>query len=129
ARKRKNFTLVTRALARRVLFDGSRAAGVEYERRGKIATARARREVILSAGAFGTPHLLQLSGIGDATHLASIGVETIVDNAHVGANLAEHPLTLVNYELKPGRIGLFDATKPKYLVEWLRKGGGKLASN
>jgi choline dehydrogenase len=111
-----------------VIKDG-RATGVEYERRGKLVTAHARREVVLSAGAFGTPHLLQLSGIGDAAHLASIGVDCIVDNAHVGAHLAEHPLTLVNWELTAGHVGLFDAKKPKYLLEWLTQHGGKLSSN
>ena len=129
ARKRKNLTVVAKALAYRVVIKDGRATGVEYERRGKLVTAHARREVVLSAGAFGTPHLLQLSGIGDAAHLASIGVDCIVDNAHVGAHLAEHPLTLVNWELTAGHVGLFDAKKPKYLLEWLTQHGGKLSSN
>lgn len=129
ARKRKNLTVLTRALACRVELRNGRAVGVEYEKRGKRAMVGARREVILAAGAFGTPHLLQLSGIGDAEHLASIGVDCVVDNAHVGAHLAEHPLTLINWELKPGYVGMFDAKNPKYLLEWATKRSGKLASN
>ena len=60
--KRPNLQVVTKALLRRILFDGNRAIGVEFERGGEIDRAEASREVILSAGAIGSPHILQLSG-------------------------------------------------------------------
>ena len=65
ALKRPNLQLVTKALVHRVLFDGKRATGIEFSRNGVIERADATREVILSAGAIGSPHILQLSGIGD----------------------------------------------------------------
>jgi choline dehydrogenase-like flavoprotein len=129
ARKRPNLTVVSRALAHRVLIRDGRAVAVEFERRGRMQTAEARGDIVLSAGAFGTPHLLQLSGVGDAGHLREIGVSCVVDNPAVGAHLAEHPLTLINWELGGDYIGLSDATNPKYLLPWLAGRGGKLASN
>jgi choline dehydrogenase len=63
---RSNLTLVTKAMTKRVLLEGKRAVGVEYVRDGTTETARAKREVILSAGAIGSPHILQMSGIGPA---------------------------------------------------------------
>ena len=70
--KRPNLQLVTKALVHRVLFDGKRATGVEFSRGGPggaVERAEAAREVILSAGAIGSPHILQLSGVGDPEHL------------------------------------------------------------
>ena len=69
ALKRPNLQLVTNALVHRVLFDGKRAVGVEFSRNGVVERAEAGREVILSAGAVGSPHILQLSGVGDPEHL------------------------------------------------------------
>ncbi len=129
ARKRSNLTILTKALVKRIVIRDGRAVGVEWERRGRKGAAAVRGDVVLSAGAFNTPHLLQLSGIGPADHLRSIGIEPLVDSPEVGANLTEHPLTLVNWELKPGNVGLSDATSPKYLLRWLAGGRGKLSSN
>lgn len=80
----------TRAVARRVLLDGQRATGVEYERGGEVRQVRARREVILTAGVINTPKLLQLSGIGDPAHLAGVGVEVRHALPGVGLNLRDH---------------------------------------
>lgn len=129
ARRRKNLTVLKHALACRVVIRDGRAVGVEFERRGKRTTAGARGDIVLAAGAFGTPHLLQLSGVGEAAHLREIGVDCVVDNPAVGANLAEHPMTLCNWELQPGNLGLSDATNPRYLLRWLTSGQGKLTSN
>jgi choline dehydrogenase len=129
AKKRPNLTILKKALVRRIAIRNGRVEGVEWERRGRKGAARARGDVILSAGAFNTPHLLQLSGIGAADHLREIGVEQVVESPGVGQNLMEHPLTLVNWELRDPHIGLSDATHPKYLLRWLAGGKGKLASN
>ncbi|MGE0007409.1 MAG: choline dehydrogenase [Parvibaculaceae bacterium] len=90
ALRRPNVKLVTRALARRILIGDGRAAGVEYERGGEILTARARREVVLAASAVNSPKLLQISGIGDPDHLASIGVAPLHELPGVGRNLQDH---------------------------------------
>lgn len=129
ARRRKNLTVVTGAHARRVVLEDGRAVGVEYERRGRRHLATAGSEVILSAGAFGTPHLLQLSGIGPAEHLRHAGITPVVDSPGVGANLADHPSTYMNWELAPGFVGLADAKHPRWLLQWLLRRSGKLASN
>lgn len=129
ARNRDNLTVLKKALVRRIVIRDGRAIGVEWEKRGRKGAAESRSDVVLSAGAFNTPHLLQLSGVGPAEHLRSIGIEPIADSPGVGANLTEHPLTLVNWELKEGNLGLSDATHPKYLVRWLAGGRGKLSSN
>ena len=87
---RKNVTLYTQAHATRVSLDGTRATGVEYSQRGNTSTVRARREVILAAGAFNTPQLLMLSGIGPADHLREHEVDPVIDLPGVGANLQDH---------------------------------------
>ncbi|MGB3425378.1 MAG: GMC family oxidoreductase N-terminal domain-containing protein [Castellaniella sp.] len=87
---RRNLTIRTHAHATRVLFDGRRAIGLEYERHGRIHQARAHREVILSCGAVNTPQLLQLSGIGPRDVLAPQGIAVLSDNPAVGANLQDH---------------------------------------
>lgn len=90
ALKRPNVKLTTRAFVRRIVIEGKRATGVEYERGGETHTAQARREVILAASAINSPKLLQISGIGDAAHLKSIGVDLIHDLPGVGENLQDH---------------------------------------
>ncbi|MCW3834442.1 GMC family oxidoreductase [Sphingomonas canadensis] len=89
-RKRHNLTIATRAQARRVLFDGRRATGVEYEVYGQRRQANARREVILSGGAYGSPHLLLLSGVGDGAELSRHGIPVVHALPGVGRNLQEH---------------------------------------
>ena len=85
-----SFELKTRAKATRILFEGRRVVGVTYQREGGTFTARAAREVILTAGAFVTPQLLMLSGIGPAAHLREHGIDVLVDSPGVGANLHDH---------------------------------------
>ncbi len=128
-RRRSNFSMVTGALVRRVVIDDGTAVGVEYERKGRREIARASREIVLSAGAFGTPQLLQLSGIGPAEHLRSVGIAPVVDSPQVGHNLTDHPATFMNWELAPGFIGLSDARNPKWLLRWMFRRSGKLTSN
>jgi len=93
ARRRSNLTIATHAVTTRIRFAGSRASGVEYrDGRGTLHEATARRGVILSAGAIESPKLLQLSGIGAADQLRSLGIDVLVDNPAVGENLQEHPV-------------------------------------
>ncbi len=90
AMKRPNVTVLTRAQATRVLFDGRRATGVEYRRTGRTETVRVGREVILAGGAINSPQLLMLSGIGPGAQLKGLGIEVRADNANVGQNLTDH---------------------------------------
>jgi len=90
ARARPNLTVATGALTRRVTFEGTRATGVAYRRRGRDITARATREVILSSGAINSPQLLMLSGVGDADALRSHGIEPVAHLPEVGRNMQDH---------------------------------------
>src|SRR5262249_58560688 len=78
------------ALAQRILFDGRRARAVEYRQRGELRTARARREVLVSSGAYNSPQLLQLSGVGPADLLKSRGIDVVLDAPGVGNDLQDH---------------------------------------
>ena len=130
-KERSNLTVATGAHVHKVLLEGTRAVGVEYHDEDGIQTARvgSSGEVILCAGAFNSPQLLMLSGIGPADHLREVGVEVAVDSPHVGEHLQDHPLATVTYSVTEP-VTLFDATHPKYLVEYLiGQGRGKLSSN
>ncbi|XP_049520669.1 glucose dehydrogenase [FAD, quinone] [Dermacentor silvarum] len=87
---RKNLHISLHSTANRVLFEGMRAIGVEFVKNGRIRTAFATREVILSAGVIESPHLLLLSGIGPKEQLQEFGIPVIADLPGVGENLAEH---------------------------------------
>jgi len=93
-RRRPNLRVETGALATRVLIENGRAAGVEYRQNGETRSVRVRREVILAGGAFNSPQLLMLSGIGPAAPLRAHGIDVIVDAPGVGANLQDHPIAL-----------------------------------
>jgi choline dehydrogenase len=90
AKRRKNLTVITNAHTSRVVFDGKKAAGVEYFKQGKSHTVNARCEVILSAGAIGSPQILQCSGVSDGNHLQSLGIPVILQQPAVGRNLQDH---------------------------------------
>jgi choline dehydrogenase-like flavoprotein len=94
---RPNLTVIPDALVRRLTFAGDRCTGIEYLVRGQVRQARADREVVLSAGAVGTPQLLLLSGIGPACHLNEHGIYVRVDLPGVGTGLQDHPLTGITY--------------------------------
>jgi len=99
ARGRQNLTVVTQAHATRVLIENGRAVGVEYRSPQGLRTARARGEVIVSGGTYGSPHLLQLSGLGPADLLNELGVGMVRDMPAVGANLHDHFNTYGAYRL------------------------------
>ncbi|MEM9133220.1 MAG: GMC family oxidoreductase N-terminal domain-containing protein [Actinomycetota bacterium] len=95
---RENLTAVTGAAANRLLFDGTRCTGVEYEHDGKTVTAEAGTEVIVSSGVIGSAQLLMLSGIGDAEQLKSHDISSVAHLPGVGQNLHDHLLVSVIYE-------------------------------
>ena len=100
ALKRSNLTLMKGVLTRKVLLDGKKATGIEYQQGGSIKTATARKEVILSAGSIGSPQLLQLSGIGPAQVLKDAGVEVVQNLPGVGENLQDHLEVYFQYHCK-----------------------------
>ena len=95
---RPNLTVTTGALVKRLLFEGTRTVGVEYLHEGVLHQAMSDQEVILSAGAFDSPKLLMLSGIGDAEYLQAMGISVVVDLPGVGQNLQDHLLVCVVQE-------------------------------
>ena len=98
AARRPNLQIITGAQVRRVLFDGTRAVGVEYARGGQGAAPErvdAASEVILAAGAIGSPHILQLSGVGDPAHLARVGIPVLHALPGVGKNFQDHYIARV----------------------------------
>src|SRR5258707_10088135 len=87
---RSNLHVETSALAQRILFEGRRAKAVEYKQEGRVRTARARKEILVSSGAYNSPQLLQLSGIGPADLLKNHGIEVVLDAPGVGRDLQDH---------------------------------------
>jgi choline dehydrogenase-like flavoprotein len=113
-------------MALRILFDGGRAVGVEVARGGNVEEIRAGREVILSAGAYQSPVLLLLSGIGPAAELELFGIE-VRENLPVGRNLQDHCMAQLNYETD--EPSLFGAFAPENFELLEREGLGPLTSN
>lgn len=87
---RPNLTVATKAFVQRVLFEGCRAVGAEYLQDGALRNARARASVILAAGAIGSPHLLEVSGVGDANRLKALHIPVVHHAPGVGENLQDH---------------------------------------
>ncbi len=90
AKNRGNLRIETDALAQRILFEGRRARGVEYRQRGQLRSVRARREILVSSGAYNSPQLLQLSGVGPADLLKNHGIDVVLDSPGVGNDLQDH---------------------------------------
>jgi choline dehydrogenase len=127
AKGRRNLTVVTGATARRVVFEGTRAVGVEHtDARGAVHAARGR-EVILCAGAIGSPQLLMLSGVGPAEHLRSREIAVVSDRAAVGENLQDHLVAgVIVHSLEP--VTLVAAESPANLFKFLALKRGMLTS-
>jgi choline dehydrogenase len=128
AAKPENLTVVTNATASGLLIEGGRAAGVTYSRGGREEIARAEAEVILAAGAIGSPQLLMLSGIGPADHLRERGIYVIADLQGVGANLIDHPSVPVLWST-PGIKGLWESSGNAGFARWRLTHKGPLTSN
>jgi choline dehydrogenase len=120
ARRRQNLKVVSQALATRVLFDGRRAVGIEYLRGDETSTARAG-EIILAGGAFNTPQLMQLSGLGPAALLREHGIAPIADRPGVGSDLQDHFHARMAYRCThPVSINDLLASKRRGLLAGLR---------
>ncbi|MBE2274919.1 MAG: choline dehydrogenase [Rhodobacteraceae bacterium] len=131
AMARGNLTVLTGALARRIVIEGGRATGVDYVRDGQVHVARARREVILSGGAINTPQLLMLSGIGPAAELRNLGIAPLVD-LPVGENLQDHLDLGMSFRCaEPVSHAWMGSTRGKLRVglEWMLRQSGPAASN
>jgi choline dehydrogenase len=125
--RRKNLTLITEATATRVVVDGRRAVGVEYDKDGARQVVRAQREVILCGGAINTPQLLMLSGIGDRDQLAEHRIDIVTDAPDVGANLLDHLVVPLGFDVPNDT--LLTAEKPLQLVNYFIRRRGMLTSN
>ncbi|MFL3651168.1 MAG: choline dehydrogenase [Pseudoalteromonas sp.] len=128
-KSRSNLTVLTGALAQKVILDGKKATGIEYKVNGNVQTAHAAKDVVLSAGPIGSPHILQLSGIGDKDILEKAGVEVKHHLPGVGQNLQDHLEFYFQYKCKQpitlnGKLGLI--SKGLIGAKWLftRKGLG-----
>jgi choline dehydrogenase len=129
ARGRPNLRIETNAVASRLLFEEKRCVGVRISQKGRQRELRAAREVIVSGGTINSPHLLQISGIGPAGHLKSIGVDVVHDLPGVGSNLNDHYATRISYRVKDLLSINQYAHGPRLVGEiakWLTTGNGAL---
>ncbi len=130
--QRPNLTVITGARTTKILFEGKRAVGVAYRQGRAEETVRARHEVILSSGAFGSPQILMLSGIGRAEELRRHGIETVHELPGVGRNLQDHIDFVLAFKSKDTDnfgIGLAGtANLTKHILKWRRDGRSMIAS-
>ena len=130
-RDRENLTIITKALVCKLNLENNKATGVCFKD-NKIFNVKSNKEVILCAGAVGSPHILMLSGIGPKDHLESMGINLVVDMPGVGQNLQDHPDFMIKYKcLKP--VTLWPKTKRLNSIgagiQWLLTKEGMCASN
>ena len=130
---RANLRVETGAHATRILFEGKRAVGVEYRQGKELKQIRARREVIVSSGAFQTPQLLMLSGVGDSAALGKHGIATVHHLPGVGQNLQDHPDFVFGYMSdNPNFNGISLKALPRLLRaigQYRRERTGPMTSN
>ena len=131
ALKRRNLQLESQAHVTRVLIEDGRAVGVEYRQGGELKQARARKEVVLSGGAYNSPQLLMLSGVGPAAQLAEHGISALVDAPGVGSGLMEHPVLYMGYGMKEPNTFLANLRidrAARSVAQWALLGKGPFAS-
>ncbi len=130
--ERPNLTVITRARATKILFDGKRATGIRYLQKNKEQTVTARREVLLAAGAFGSPQLLQLSGVGRPEDITPHGLSMQHELPGVGQNLHDHLDFTQSFKSRDtdnfslGVVGAFRMLG--HIVNWARTGTGMIAT-
>jgi choline dehydrogenase len=125
---RPNLTVHTDALVTGVVIEAGRATGVRYLRRGVEETAAADSEVILCAGAIGSPQLLMLSGVGPGAHLHEHNIPVFADSPGVGGNLSDHPGVTVMWSAPRGR-SLWEKGGPGNLARWQMTQRGPMTTN
>lgn len=132
AMQRSNLTVITKAMVHKVLLEGKTACGIRYEHKGSMVDVKASREVILSAGSIGSPHILQLSGIGPSDVLNKAGIDVAHDLPGVGENLQDHLEFYFQFKCKKpislnGKLGLWN----KFLIgaRWILTKKGLGATN
>src|SRR3954467_8161542 len=125
---RPNLTVLPYMLVHRILFEGTRAVGVEAAQLGQVQQFRAEREVILCGGAYNSPQLLMLSGIGEAEHLELREIPILLDMPQVGENLSDHPAGQLVYTT-PEPVSLLLALEPAALEEFEASQTGVFTSN
>jgi choline dehydrogenase len=128
AMERPNLHVMPYMQVSRVLFDGTRAVGVEASQLGQVQELRAEREVILCGGAYNSPQLLMLSGVGPAEHLTLREIEVLLDQPAVGENLSDHPATQLVWST-PEPESLLLALEPAALEQYEATQTGPFASN
>lgn len=127
AMSRPTLEVVSEAMVTRILFDRGKAVGVEFAKDGGLHKVDASSEVIVAAGTFGSPHLLQVSGLGDPEHLAQVGVDVVDERPGIGTNLQDHPVVGMIYDsLFAGTLD--DAETPLEIIRWLALRTGRLTS-
>ena len=132
-RTRPNLTIKTKAQVQHVIFEGTKAVGISYkDTAGNTLTEHVKKEVILSAGAVGSPHILMLSGVGPSDHLRDMGIDVLCDLPGVGQNLNDHPDFVLKYRCKQP-VSFWPKTKPFAKlaagIQWVTTRGGIVASN
>jgi len=129
AKGRPNLRVETKAVATKLLFEGKRCVGVAFRQGGRDRQARAAREVILSGGTINSPHLLQVSGIGPAAHLESIGVNVLHDLPGVGANLSDHYAIRISHRVR-NAVSINELSRGlrlgREIARWVTTGRGAL---
>jgi choline dehydrogenase-like flavoprotein len=128
AMERENLTVEPWMQVNRVLFEGTRAVGVEAQRLGEVSELRAEREVILCGGSYNSPQILMLSGIGPAEHLTLREIEVLLDQPAVGQNLSDH-CQVSNVWRATEPVSLLLALEPGALEEFNERASGPLTSN
>ena len=133
ARKRSNLKIQTGSLVHKITFDGTKAVAVTYmSGSGALKSVQARKEIILSAGAVGSPHILMLSGIGPAAHLQDTGIDVLHDLPGVGQNLNDHPDFVLKYKCKRP-VSIWPKTKGLAKlgagIQWILTRRGIVSSN
>jgi choline dehydrogenase len=117
---RPNLTVVTDAQVRRLIVENGRCSGVEYAAGSQLRQADAVSEVVLAAGAIGSPQLLMVSGIGPASHLRTLGIDVVIDAPGVGQNLHDHPMTSVVFKASEAALPAVRAQGSNAFIALLR---------
>jgi choline dehydrogenase len=128
AADRPNLTVYTDALVTGIEIEAGRATAVRYLRRGVEELARAEAEIILSAGAIGSPQLLMLSGVGPAEHLHEHNIAVMAENPGVGSNLSDHPIVTAMWSA-PKTRSLWEKAGPRNLARWQMTHSGPMTTN